>query len=137
MADLKDRLRELRKKYKLTQKDVGMFLGVSESAYGYYEQGRNEPSIESIRRLSNKYGVSPAYILGETSNPTNNELNKNTEETYDPISYLNEHFEKLGVKDAGFYDYEKWKHLNREEVEDVIKHFEFVLHKAEQRKKGK
>ena len=51
MASIKDRLRALRKLHKLTQKDVCDFLGISESAYGYYKQGRNEPSLKAIKSL--------------------------------------------------------------------------------------
>ncbi|ASV70000.1 helix-turn-helix domain-containing protein [Cytobacillus kochii] len=62
---LSERLRELRKKHKLTQKDLGDFLGISESGYGYYEQGRNEPSLESLKKLASKYEVSVSYLTGE------------------------------------------------------------------------
>ncbi|UQD52341.1 XRE family transcriptional regulator [Bacillus methanolicus] len=94
MASLKDRLRELRKKHKLTQKDVAEILGISESAYGYYEQGRNEPSITTIKLLAKKYNVSPAYILGETDNPDPKETvliaGKEIELTADDIKILEE-----------------------------------------------
>lgn len=69
MATVPQRLRELRKSHKLTQSDLANFLNISESAYGYYEQGRNEISITNLRKLSEKYNVSVAYILGETDNP--------------------------------------------------------------------
>ncbi|MED0670611.1 helix-turn-helix domain-containing protein [Aneurinibacillus aneurinilyticus] len=65
MAKLSDRLRELRKKHKLTQKDIANYLGITESGYGYYEQGRNEPSIETLRKLAQKYNVSITYLTGE------------------------------------------------------------------------
>ncbi|MDQ0186369.1 transcriptional regulator with XRE-family HTH domain [Cytobacillus kochii] len=65
MSILSERLRELRKKHKLTQKDLGDFLGISESGYGYYEQGRNEPSLESLKKLASKYEVSVSYLTGE------------------------------------------------------------------------
>lgn len=64
MADIHERLRELRRKNKLTQKELAAFLGISESAYGYYEQGRNEPSIDTVIKLAKKYDVSIAYLLG-------------------------------------------------------------------------
>jgi transcriptional regulator with XRE-family HTH domain len=70
MPEIKDRLRNLRKTHKYTQKDVANFLGISESAYGYYEQGRNEPSIEAVKKLAEKYNVSSSYILCETENPS-------------------------------------------------------------------
>jgi len=66
MPNVPQRLKELRKEFKLTQSDVAKFLNISESAYGYYEQGRNEISISSIQKLAEKYGVSVAYILCET-----------------------------------------------------------------------
>ncbi|MFJ5565251.1 helix-turn-helix domain-containing protein [Lysinibacillus xylanilyticus] len=66
MSNVPQRLRELRKEAKLTQADVAKFLNISESAYGYYEQGRNEISIGSVQKLAEKYNVSVSYILCET-----------------------------------------------------------------------
>ncbi len=66
MSNVPQRLKELRKEAKLTQADVAKFLNISESAYGYYEQGRNEISIGSIQKLAEKYDVSVAYIMCET-----------------------------------------------------------------------
>ncbi|TRZ38559.1 XRE family transcriptional regulator [Niallia circulans] len=70
MASLKERLKELRKIHKLTQSNVAEFLGISESAYGYYEQGRNEPSLASLKILADKYNVNTSYLLGETDFPS-------------------------------------------------------------------
>lgn len=70
MAQLKDRLRQLRTEHKLTQKDVANLLNISESAYGYYEQGRNEPSLASLKILANRYNVSVSYITGESNVPS-------------------------------------------------------------------
>ena len=67
MSIVPQRLKELRKEFKLTQADVAKYLNISESAYGYYEQGRNEISIGNVQLLAEKYGVSVAYILGETN----------------------------------------------------------------------
>ncbi|WP_431030079.1 helix-turn-helix domain-containing protein [Lysinibacillus sp. LZ02] len=67
MSIVPKRLKELRKEFKLTQADVAKYLNISESAYGYYEQGRNEISISNVQLLAEKYGVSVAYILGETN----------------------------------------------------------------------
>ncbi|MGD2196215.1 helix-turn-helix domain-containing protein [Lysinibacillus fusiformis] len=66
MSNVSQRLKDLRKEAKLTQADVAKFLNISESAYGYYEQGRNEISIGSVQKLAEKYDVSVAYILCET-----------------------------------------------------------------------
>lgn len=147
MADLKDRLRELRKKHKLTQKDLGDFIGISESAYGFYEQGRNEPSLETVRKLADKYNVSVAYIMGETDKPyfgieedgqmyiDVDRLPSDDKDKFDPLAEINKRLDELGIKDIGFYDIEKWKSMSREDVEEVLKHFEWVAHKAKERKR--
>lgn len=43
--DFKKRLKELRKKKNVTQKEVGFILGYNCSAISNYECGKNEPSI--------------------------------------------------------------------------------------------
>lgn len=70
------RLKELRKEFKMTQADVAKYLNISESAYGYYEQGRNDISISNVQLLSDRYGVSVAYILGETNDKNNSKAEK-------------------------------------------------------------
>ena len=81
MPNVPQRLKELRKEFKLTQADIAKFLNISESAYGYYEQGRNEISISSLQKLAEKYGVSVAYILCESDvkNPHTQSINDEAE----------------------------------------------------------
>lgn len=69
MSILSERLRYLRKKHKLTQKQVAEYLGITESGYGYYEQGRNQPSLETLSKLAAKFNVSVSYLTGETDDP--------------------------------------------------------------------
>lgn len=69
MPSVPQRLKALRKEAKLTQADVAKYLNISESAYGYYEQGRNEISISGIKQLAEKYNVSVDYLLGSTDDP--------------------------------------------------------------------
>lgn len=71
MASFSDRLRELRLKKNLKQKQVADALGISESAYGYYEQGRREPSQESLVKLAEILNTSVDYLLtGTESKPS-------------------------------------------------------------------
>ena len=51
-------LREARKSCSLTQKQVANALGVVESCYANWEQGRTEPSIEMLRKLSAIFVIS-------------------------------------------------------------------------------
>ena len=51
-------LKELRKENGLTQKQVAIQLNVVESCYANWEQGRTEPNITMLRKLSKIYDVS-------------------------------------------------------------------------------
>lgn len=51
-------LKETRKSCGMTQKQVAEKLGVVESCYANWEQGRTEPSIEMLRKLSKMFSVS-------------------------------------------------------------------------------
>ena len=44
-------LKSARKYSSLTQKQVADYLGVVESCYANWEQGRTEPNIDMLRRL--------------------------------------------------------------------------------------
>ncbi len=60
-------LREARKVCNLTQKEVALRLGVVESCYANWEQGRTEPSIEMLRKLSAILSVGLDELI-ETNN---------------------------------------------------------------------
>ncbi|MGM8366506.1 helix-turn-helix domain-containing protein [Virgibacillus sp. W0181] len=67
MDIFRERLKELREEYDLDQRKMGELLNISTSAYGYYEQGRNEPSLETLAKISQKFNVSTDYLLGVSS----------------------------------------------------------------------
>lgn len=51
-------LKEARKNCYLTQKQVATTLSVVESCYANWEQGRTEPNIEMLRKLSDILKIS-------------------------------------------------------------------------------
>lgn len=59
-----ENLSTLRLKKRLTRKDLGMFLGVSEVTIGGYENGNRQPSFSMLFRLANFFGVSIDELLG-------------------------------------------------------------------------
>ena len=64
-----NRLRQVREKNEMLQRDVANFLGISTSAYGFYETGARSMSAETAKRLANFFNVSLDYLLGvETTN---------------------------------------------------------------------
>ena len=59
-----DRLKELRKSSSFTQKLLAEKLGVSLTAYQYYESGRNAPSLDNLILLADLFNVSLDYLVG-------------------------------------------------------------------------
>lgn len=91
MSILANRLRSLRKLNKYTQKDIADFLGISESGYGYYEQDRNEPSLETLRKLAEKYNVSVSYLTGESDDQNSNDENSFSSEERKILDEIKKH----------------------------------------------
>lgn len=64
-----NRLKQLRKERNLYQSEVAKIIGVTTSAYGYYENGKRDMSTDILTRLANFFNVSTNYLLGiDTSN---------------------------------------------------------------------
>lgn len=57
------RVAALRRDAGWSQAELGRRLQVSASAVGMYEQGRREPSLETLLALSRVFGVTADYLL--------------------------------------------------------------------------
>ena len=57
-------LKELRKKKKISQKELSEILGIAQTTYAGYETGRHQPNLEILIKLSEFYSVSLDYITG-------------------------------------------------------------------------
>lgn len=68
MLIFQERLKELREQNNIKQEEMAKKLNISTSAYGYYEQGRNEPSLETIQAIAETFHVSTDYLLGLKDN---------------------------------------------------------------------
>lgn len=66
--DIGNRLKELRKQKKYTQKQVSSQAGVSRSYYADLENGRYSPSIETLRKLANSLNTSTSYLIDGNKN---------------------------------------------------------------------
>lgn len=58
-----DNLKSIRKLSGFTQKQIAEKLGVVESCYANWEQGRTEPSIASLRILSKILNISLEELI--------------------------------------------------------------------------
>lgn len=64
---MKVNLKEIRKKYGYSQKDVADALNVTQGSVSAWEQGRWFPDISSLVKLADLYGISIDTLLGRSS----------------------------------------------------------------------
>lgn len=64
-----ERLKALRKKRKVQQKELAEHLGISVRGYQFYESEDNEPNIKMLIALADFYDVSIDYLVGRTDTP--------------------------------------------------------------------
>ena len=57
------RLKELRKKKGVSQKNVADAICCSVDCYSKYERNKREPNIDSLKLLSKYFGVSIDYLV--------------------------------------------------------------------------
>lgn len=66
------RLKELRKKLKMSQTEFATAIGMMQQQYSRYEKGEREPQLKHIRKICKVFDVSSDWLLG---------LNNEKEET--------------------------------------------------------
>ena len=69
MVEFGNRLKDLRTKAGLTQKQLADRLGVTSSVVSYYELSERSPSPEVLVKLARIFHVSTDYLLGVEKNP--------------------------------------------------------------------
>ena len=68
MSFFSDRVKELRKTDKMTQRQMADALGITERSYQRYEADNN-PNNETLIKLADYFDVSTDYLLGRSDNP--------------------------------------------------------------------
>lgn len=64
--EIKNKIKELRAKKGLTQKQLAQLVNKSVTGLASWEQGLSEPSVNDIRALCEIFEVSADYLLGLT-----------------------------------------------------------------------
>lgn len=64
MKKFQTALVEQRKLNRLTQRDVANHLGIAQSSYIRYENGKAEPTLENLVKIADLFDVSTDYLLG-------------------------------------------------------------------------
>lgn len=67
---LPESLRRFRKEFNLTQRAVADAVGMKESVYQRYEQGKREPAYKQLITIADVYNVSLDYLVGRSDIPT-------------------------------------------------------------------
>lgn len=111
---LNNRLKSLRNEKGALQKDVAEYLKISTSAYGFYEQGKRIPDIETLNKLSDYYNVSIDYLLGKSNIKESAETILDSEKSITLALHNNDGIDEELPDEA------------RKEIEDFI---EYVKHK--------
>ncbi len=70
MATFGERLRELRKVAKLTQRELALATHVGESTISMYEMEKREPDFEMLEVLADTFNVDIDYLVGRTDTIT-------------------------------------------------------------------
>lgn len=90
------KLRELRERNKLTQKEVGKIIKVSQSAYNLYEKQEREISINNLIVLANYYNVSLDYLCDRQWNNQIGYIPENKKNTIQKLLELDDmNFERV------------------------------------------
>lgn len=111
------RLKELRIKNQIEQKELAKAIGFSQQTISLYENYHREPNIETLKLLANYFNVSIDYLLGET------EIDMRYNEENDYLNSL-----KANLSENG-YD------LSNRSAEDLIKIINKALELSEEIKK--
>ncbi len=88
------RLRELREKIGLSQREVAKKIGVTRAAYNKYENGASKP-IRRLDELSALFGVSTDYILGKNESEFETDVNEVNPRTHAQVKKY------IGLSDFG------------------------------------
>ena len=68
-SNIGERIKELRKKASLTQKELSQKVNKSESSVRMWELGFSEPDIDTLNILSEIFSVTTDYITGKSPSP--------------------------------------------------------------------
>lgn len=69
MDSLGNRIKYLREKWNISQKDFAKKIGVSNTVLSRYESGDRKPDYDILQTIADYFEVSTDYLLGRTNAP--------------------------------------------------------------------
>lgn len=76
--EIADRIKELRKKKGISQKDLAKKLGTSPQNLAQYESGKRQPKIETLDKIASALSVTRYELQGITSEELKKSLKQST-----------------------------------------------------------
>ncbi|WFA75375.1 helix-turn-helix transcriptional regulator [Streptococcus suis] len=137
MATFTERLKELRKKNNLTQRELADMLGVSQGSYANWENGKREPNLARLGDIAIYFNTSIDYLTGK--------IDKEYDEiTTEEIKQMSDEEVKESSKNAisnilltlsvgklkGIPKAQMISIFNTEEHKDIFPHVEALINKV-------
>ena len=96
-CDFGSTLKQLRKNRNLTQKELGLKVGLSKAVISKYETGMGYPTFDVLIEIARYFGVTTDYLLGVSGSKTINVSALTNEQTH-IIQQLVSEFTKANKK---------------------------------------
>ena len=77
MATFPTRIKEERTKKGLSQPQLAEDIGLTKQTISLWERGVRRPDFETMEKIADYFGVSLAYLIGSTDDPTVGEFDPN------------------------------------------------------------
>lgn len=68
---LSHRLRQIREKQGISQRELGRVSGLGVNQINRYENGTSTPTIETLKAIASQLNISTDYLLGLSDDPKN------------------------------------------------------------------
>ena len=108
--DISERIRELRKNFKVSQAELAKKIGVSSGNVGDWERGRAKPGAEALIVLMNYFKVSADYLLTGKEQQILTEKTGTVKESNAQMNFTEEEIDMIM----------KFRKLNYEDQQDTI-----------------
>jgi len=100
---MKNRIRDLRLKAGITQKELGKKLELAESTISLYESEKREPDIATLLKIANFFDVTLDFLLCQTNDDTSLSQERSAAQIHDGGRYSDltpEQIEKIKSYEA-------------------------------------
>lgn len=123
-----NRLKEIRKKLGRTQHEVAQYIGITQNAYSYWENGKVKIDNESLKKLSDYFNVSIDYLLGRDIESAATQHTKWTDEENEqgigqhPITLSSEEWDWLELRSELIRTMgEEYQNTVKKMLEEIVK----------------